>query len=228
MLNTQLILIEGLPGAGKTTTATYLGNLLQDRGLACRWFLEGDKHHPIACLDYELRDLCQKMPPLWQAFTDQALSDQTLTLIESRLWQNTALFMWMSEYSTADILHYHRLVWQVLTPLSPCLVVLEQENVAEALRRICTFRGADWTNRAIHMTSSYPWFQSRGLHDFEGWVWFFEEWQSVSGLLYQDWPFRKIRVVNAHENWDRAYQQIHEFLQIESGIDLSFHEISAA
>ena len=215
MLDTKLILIEGLPGAGKTSTTTYLGKLLSDRGQACCWYLEEDKHNPIACLDFELKDLCQKMPPLWQALTDQILRDPAITLLESRLWQNTALFMWMSEYSTVDILHYHRLVWQVLSPLSPCLLLLDEENVAEAIRRICAVRGAEWTNQVIHMTSTYPWFQSRGLHDIEGWIWFFEEWQAVAGLLFQDWPFHKIRIANPHENWNRAYQQIHEFLQVE-------------
>jgi hypothetical protein len=121
MLNTKLILIEGLPGAGKTTATAHLGTLLQQCGLTCRWFLEGDEPHPITCLDLKLRDLPQKLPPLWKTFTEQVQQDPTVTIIESRLWQNTALFMFMSEYPVAEIIQLHQLVWQVLAPLAPRL-----------------------------------------------------------------------------------------------------------
>jgi tRNA uridine 5-carbamoylmethylation protein Kti12 len=94
MIKTKLILIEGLPGAGKTTTAIHLGTDLQEQGLSCRWYLEKDEPHPIACLE------------------------------------------------------------------------------------------------------------------------FFQAWQIVAQKLFQDWPYRKIRVDNPHADWFRAYQQLSRDLQI--------------
>jgi hypothetical protein len=220
MLNTRLLLIEGLPGAGKTSTTTFLGQILQNHGLDCHAYLEEDPHNPIDCIGFELKDLCQKMPPLWQGLTDRALCDLAITLIESRLWQNTACFMFMSEYSIADILHYHRLVWQVLAPLHPCLLVLDPLDVAESMQRIYTLRGAHALEKDIQLTSSYPWFQSRGLHDLAGWIQFFEAWQPVAGLLYQDWPYEKVRITDPHANWELAHQQIFNFLQLDEPASL--------
>lgn len=68
---------------------------------------------------------------------------------------------------------------------------------------------------ALKKTISYPWFQSRGLSDFAGWVQFFEEWQRMVQRLYNDWPYRKIKIQNPHEDWEKAYQQMYSFLQIE-------------
>lgn len=65
MLNTKLILVEGFPGAGKSSTTGYLRTLLQDRGFACRAFLEEDDPHPIDCLDFEIQGLAGNMFPLW-------------------------------------------------------------------------------------------------------------------------------------------------------------------
>lgn len=214
MLNTKLILIEGLPGAGKTTASVHLGTFLQQQGMACRWYLEEDEPHPIACLDFKLRDLPQKLPPIWRAFTKQAQQDPTVTIIESRLWQNTALFMYMSEYPVAEIIQLHQLVWQVLTPLAPILVYLHQDHTESALRRLYSFRDEKWMNWALETTSQYPWFQSRGLNDFAGWVLFFQEWQLVAEQLYRDWPYLKTKIDNPHDDWARAYQQIYRFLQI--------------
>jgi thymidylate kinase len=215
MLNTKLILVEGLPGAGKSTTSVHMGTLLQQRGIPCRWYLEDDDPHPIACLDFELKDLTQNLPPLWRTFTEQARQDPTVTVIESRLWQNTALFMYMAEYSVEDILKLHQLVCQELTPLSPILLYLYQDHVEPALRRLYSFRDEEWMERDLQTTSQYQWFQSRGLNDFAGWVQFFQEWQLVAEQLYSDWPYGKTKVENPHHDWALAYQQIYRFLQVE-------------
>jgi hypothetical protein len=46
----KLILIEGLPGSGKTTTAGLVHELLTEMNLSAKLFLEGDVEHPA---DYE-------------------------------------------------------------------------------------------------------------------------------------------------------------------------------
>ena len=46
----QLILVEGLPGSGKSTIAQMISNILIQRGLRIQLFQEGDLNHPA---DYE-------------------------------------------------------------------------------------------------------------------------------------------------------------------------------
>lgn len=212
MLNTKLILIEGLPGSGKSTVARHLGTNLHQHGLACSWYLEEDEPHPIACLDFPLKELAHKLPPLWHMFTEQLLQAQSVAIIESRLWQNTALFMYMRDYPVEEILQLQRLVCEKLAPLAPVLLYLDQDNVELALRRLYTLRDEAQINADIQMTSEYPWFQSRGLSDFAGWVQFFQDWQGTAEQLYSAWPYQKIRVSNAHDGWATAYQQIYHFL----------------
>ena len=212
MINTKLILIEGFPGAGKSTTTLHIGTALQEQGIACRWYLEDDDPHPIACLDFEIKGLPEKMIPLWASFAEQVMQDSTVTIIESRLWQNTAFFMYMSNCEAGEIVHFSHQLGQVLAPLSPLLMYLDQQDAEAALRRLYTLRGEKWMQEALDMTTAYPWFQSRGLKDFAGWVQFFEEWQRVAERLYHDWPHRKIKIQNPHDDWERAYRQIDAIL----------------
>ncbi len=55
-MQTRLLLIEGIPGSGKTTTAQFAAGWLAEHGFKPRLFLEGNLDHPAdfesaACLD---------------------------------------------------------------------------------------------------------------------------------------------------------------------------------
>ncbi|MBA9086820.1 hypothetical protein FHR92_003300 [Fontibacillus solani] len=49
-MNTKLIIIEGLPGSGKSTIAQLVSDILADRGIEAQLFQEGDLEHPA---DYD-------------------------------------------------------------------------------------------------------------------------------------------------------------------------------
>lgn len=214
MLNTKLILIEGLPGAGKSTSTVHIGKILQQHNVDCRFFREADNPHPIDCVDFEIKGLAERMVPLWAKFVNDAIQGSTVTIIESRLWQNTALFMYMSEVDVEEILNFHQRVWKVLAPLSPALLYLDQDNTDIALRRMRATRGEKYMEDTLRATLPYQWFKSRGITDFAGWVQFFEEWHTVAEGLYVDWPYDKETIMNPHDDWAKAYQQMHAFLQI--------------
>ncbi|MCP8968048.1 hypothetical protein [Ectobacillus ponti] len=59
-MKTKLILVEGLPGFGKTTTATIIEEILQKQGVQTKLFLEGNLDHPAdydGCAYFKLHEL---------------------------------------------------------------------------------------------------------------------------------------------------------------------------
>lgn len=78
---TKLILIEGLPGSGKTTTAQFVADWLERQGVETAVFLEGNLDHPadfesVACLDAaELAALEAQFPEYHDFLERQVLID---------------------------------------------------------------------------------------------------------------------------------------------------------
>ena len=68
MGNLKLVLVEGIPGAGKTTAARFVRDWLEERGHETAFFQEGDWSHPAdfesaACLDEaQYADLRSRFP----------------------------------------------------------------------------------------------------------------------------------------------------------------------
>lgn len=78
--HTRLILVEGIPGSGKTSTVTYIKDWLERGGIPTQLFLEGDVNHPadyeyVACLGIkEYGELKDKFPELTDVL-DQVTDD---------------------------------------------------------------------------------------------------------------------------------------------------------
>jgi len=78
-MTTKLILVEGLPGSGKTTTAQFIADILNEQGkVETALFLEGNLDHPadyesVACLsESEFEALCAKNKEFCGVLREQA------------------------------------------------------------------------------------------------------------------------------------------------------------
>ena len=75
MRRSKLVIIEGIPGSGKTSTARFAARWLEERGLHPRLHLEGDVDHladfeSVACLGAaQYASLCRQFPG-WKSTLD--------------------------------------------------------------------------------------------------------------------------------------------------------------
>jgi hypothetical protein len=75
-MQSKLILLEGIPGCGKTTAAINLQSFLKSKHVPSRFWREGDFDHPadfegIACITKaEFQDLCLRYSELSESFQE--------------------------------------------------------------------------------------------------------------------------------------------------------------
>ena len=131
--NPKLILIEGVPGSGKTSTARFVCDWLASQGRQTALFLEGDWNHPadyesVACLDENQFAALKDQFPAWADFlTQHARLDHGDWFISYRKLQHEhggqapeALFAALAQYEIYELPaeKYQRLIllgWQNFT-----------------------------------------------------------------------------------------------------------------
>jgi hypothetical protein len=116
MANSRLILVEGIPGSGKTSTARFISDWLERRGQPGVLFQEGDWAHPadfesVACLDMsEYSQLLAQFPALAGFLAEHARQEHGEWFFSYRQMQHdhgdrlpAALFEALAHYEIYDL-----------------------------------------------------------------------------------------------------------------------------
>ena len=51
MIKTKLILVDGISGSGKSTTAHFIHRQIEKNGIKVKWFYEQEDNHPLLLVD---------------------------------------------------------------------------------------------------------------------------------------------------------------------------------
>jgi DNA polymerase III delta prime subunit len=232
MIDTHLVLIEGLPGSGKSTTAQKLAEEITNSGKSCQCFLEWDIDHPIPIGDdFNLGKVIassRKREPSvlqqWQQLVQATRSQKLVTVLESRFWQTSVMLMYIAGLPKADVLASNQRVITAIQPLKPVLIYFAIDDPQIFAKRTVQLKEVEWQRSGIpgswaqHLydaVDSQPWMMQRRLTGLEGMLALWEEWAQVSDELYARLPFPKIMIRNPHEDWPAAMKQMRDFLGLD-------------
>ncbi len=220
---TNLILVDGLPGAGKSTTAQFLALQFQRQQIPACWFYELDHNHPIHAFHVWSR----KGPECfigttlqnWTTFVQANARTDQINILESTFFQSSVRLLLQSDLPSARIREYALRVAAIIDPLHPVFIYMPSADVAAALQEICEYRKKTWEQYFIQIIDSSRYAKARKLRGFDGVVAFFEEYQRLTNNLYAELTMRKMMCENAKRQWPEFRRQLCRFFDIRDLAD---------
>lgn len=211
----RLVLIEGLPGAGKSTLAQALLRACEARGLAARWWYEEVADHPV----YLFRDLAGlravvddlaagEFAPViaaalaqWRRFAASVAAGDGLVIADGALFGYLAWSLFPFGAPEATILDYLAAVADILRGAETRVIYLRQGDPAATWRWLGDRRGADWERRAIERACGSPYGQRHGLRGFAGLVAFWSAYGQIADTAFARLPPPKLRLGASADDW---------------------------
>jgi hypothetical protein len=151
----SVVLLEGLPGSGKTTTSQQIAAVYQQRGESCVWLLEEAKDHALFDADVRRQhrradydDICLAR---WGRLLDRSDGPQRLVLDGCAL-QSTVRFMFEQNWPMSRIESYWHRFERRLAPIAVAFVYLRHQDPASFIRgHTRQVRANVWAKIAAHV-----------------------------------------------------------------------------
>jgi predicted kinase len=211
----RLILIEGMIGSGKTTTAGLLGDWLSGRGEDVRAFDEGAADHPIRTrrVDELLGapapgDADAYLATQWRRLAERCLRDGQTVILESIFLQNSVMPAFIDGAPAATLNQVCTEIQRQAAPAEPFLAYLRPTDITAAIARVHQARGEPWSSRNLAFVENSPWARRRNLRGREAVVRLYQAWEPVVSELYDRYPIPKLMVPDPQHDWPAALQAI--------------------
>lgn len=230
MLDTKLIVIDGLSGSGKTTTIKWLAHQFEQHNISAKYLFEFDTTHPLWWYEYWdgtdyrtpdfdsilVETFIQNSLANWRGFAGSLQESDRLIVAESVFFQDAIAIFLMGDADPKRLMDYAREVQQIAQKINPVLIYFRQTDPINSLRRICALRGPEFEQELLTNMESFPYLKRRNLQGLDGLSQLWVETQQITDQLFAEYTIRKLAVENSDGNWAEYYQRIFDFLQLES------------
>lgn len=177
-MRTNLIMVEGLPGSGKSTTASMIAEELMKKGKKVICVDEGAQEHPADYENYDFPNFETEREMIldkWHTFVEES-DRETIYVFNCIFLQNPmceTMMRFGMDYTGS--LNYISEISQIIKPLNPIIIYIEQHNVKEKISQILNERGNDWLNSVIDYHVSQGYGKQNNLSGFNGYIKCLEE-----------------------------------------------------
>jgi hypothetical protein len=228
MRHTKAIFVEGIIGSGKSTTARFLTDYLNQQQIATRFMPEGGRGHPLRVAgslphpfqvwrDVTVDQFITHSIDKWHAFVQAAQRADHVTVFDGQLFHGNMTDLLLLNATPSGLHAYVTQVIDLLRDLTPILIYFYQADVAQTLRMVCDARGSDWEAYQINWKLPSPYCLHRGLAGFTGLVALYRDYRAISDTIVATLSIPTLKIDNTDGQWAAYYRDMLTFLELPPG-----------
>lgn len=229
----RLIFIEGMTGAGKSTTAGAIERWYEEHSAPVRRYHEMDDDNPIRTKGVDamrsnhpqakrLSDVGEDGFALdpsaygvgqWGALARGILGGESTVILESRYVQNSVQPRYIGGAPKEKVLEGFARIHAETAVAQPLFIYLRPTDIRAHLRRTLDERSEDWGRWLSATFSDSGWARSRSISGDDALFRFYEDWEVLAEQLFAEHTGPKIWLDDPQVSWDHSMEQIFAFLE---------------
>jgi len=226
-MHTRFVFVEGIMGAGKSTTVEFLCETLKDAVVAAVPLWEGptleEPDQPIRVStslvhphapweDLSVGDYVATSLERWVAFVAHAKQTSSVTICDGLLFHGNLTDLLLMD-APPRILHaYAASVVRRLLPLHPSVIYLRREAVGQHLQRVVGQRGSAWMHYQVNWKVASPYGKRHSLRGLDGLIDLYTTYRDLCDSIFGELSVPNLLVEHSGD-WTADYERMLIFLQ---------------
>lgn len=228
MIKTKLILVDGIPGSGKSTTAHFIYRQIEKNGIKVKWVYEEENKHPLLLADKKFekgkdependysKRIMKAYYAMWKKFIKIVEKEDSIYIIESFLFQDILYFPhFANDLDKKDIKKYSHKILNAARHLDPVIVHLYQKDAKSSMRRNWQRRGDEWKVGIVKSDVESLYCKNRNLLGDEGSLQIWQDFTDFTVELFKEYKFNKIQIENLKQDWTIYRKRLLEFFGLK-------------
>ena len=189
-MDTRIVLVEGFPGCGKSTTAQWLAHQCRAAGYRAEWFYEEQRPHPLSRetpgTDSSWPEYFSERLRRWWALADKAMSSDSVNILESA-WLQVPLFLTLRQDLDRGVIQtFIRKTVEAMRGANPMLIYLSQPDPEGGMKSLFERRGMAWALSHATRSDASPFCRNRDISSIDGLLYYWREHSAVSEEIVRE------------------------------------------
>lgn len=216
----KLILIEGLFGSGKSTTAEVLSRKLTDKGLNVTHHVEPDPQNPVGLpmslieADNTIKSTTLARYP-FETWENLFVELDSFMLIEARLIQNSSFWAMLNGENEKKCIELPRKILNSISKdIEVKLIVFSQTNPESHIYNVINERKKKhphWLPYICDLFDKQKWAKNNQARGIKGFVDAQLAWTKLFSRIVDNLECERILIIDPHTDWDEAMNKALKF-----------------